>query len=202
VREDGRPDAEAFPQFYVAYAQSPSVVATLVARAARGPAESAAAAMREAVRAIDPDQPLSYEMSFDDVVRETFARPRELAWLIGSFAALALLLSAIGVYGVMAFLTTARAREIAIRMAIGATRSDVVVLVVADAMRLGAIGAAIGIAATPLAFKYLSASVYGAAAWNPLILGSVAAMLEVVCCAASAIPAWRAAQAGIRETLG
>src|SRR5256885_4281919 len=153
VREDGRPDAAEFPQFYVSYAQNPSVVTTIVARAARGPAQSAAAAIREAVRAVDPDLPLSYEMTFDDVLRETFARPRELAWLIGSFAALALALAAVGVYGVMAFLTTARAREIAIRIALGATKGNVVGLVVGDAMKLAAAGAVAGVFATPFAFR-------------------------------------------------
>jgi ABC-type antimicrobial peptide transport system permease subunit len=134
-------------------------------------------------------------MTFDDVLRETFARPRELAWLIGSFAALALLLAAIGVYGVMAFLTTARAREIAIRMVLGATRADVVGLVLRDGMKLAAAGVVAGLAVTPLAFRFLSASVYGVAPWNPAIAGAVAATLAVVCAAASAIPAWRAARA-------
>ena len=193
VREDGRPDAAEFPQFYVPYAQNPSVVTTLVARAARGPAQSAAAAMREAVRAVDPDLPLSYEMTFDEIVRETFARPRELAWLIGSFAALALVLSAIGVYGVMAFLTTARAREIAIRLALGATRGNVVGLVVGDAMKLAAAGAAAGLIATPLVFRLISAVVYGVGPWNPAILASVAGALALICAAASALPAWHAA---------
>jgi ABC-type antimicrobial peptide transport system permease subunit len=201
VREDGRPDAAGFPQFYVAYAQNPSVVTTVVARAARGPLQSsAAAAIREAVRAIDPDLPVSYEMSFDDVLRETFARPRELAWLIGSFAALALLLSAIGVYGVMAFLTTAREREIAIRVALGATRGSVVGLVVGDAMKLGAVGVALGLVATPLAFRFLSAAVYGVGPWNPSILASVAAALALICAAASALPAWRAARVATLRT--
>jgi len=195
VREDGRPDAAEFPQFYVAYAQNPSVVTTLVARAAHGPAQSAAPAMREAVRGVDPDLPLSYEMTFDEVLRETFARPRELAWLIGSFAALALLLSAIGVYGVMAFLTTARAREIAIRIALGATQGNVIGLVVRDAMKLAAAGAVAGVAATPFAFRFLSASVYGVAPWDPVMLASVAAFLALVCGAAAAIPAFRAARA-------
>jgi putative ABC transport system permease protein len=202
VREDGRPDAADFPQFYVAYAQNPSVVATLVARAARGgPAQTAAEAMREAVRAIDPDLPLSYEMTFDEVLRETFARPRELAWLIGSFAALALLLSAIGVYGVMAFLTTARAREIAIRVALGATLGNVVGLVVGDAMKLAAAGVAAGLIATPLAFRLISAVVYGVGPWNPVILGSVAAALALICMVASAVPAWRAARSATPRQL-
>ena len=194
VREDGRPDAAEFPQFYVSYAQNPSVVTTIVARAARGPAQSAAAAIREAVRAVDPDLPLSYEMTFDDVLRETFARPRELAWLIGLFAALALLLSAIGVYGVMAFLTTARAREIAIRVALGATRGNVVGLVVGDAMKLAAAGVVAGLVATPLTFRLISAAVYGVGPWDPAILMSVAAALALICAVASAVPALRAAR--------
>jgi len=196
VREDGRPDAVEFPQFYVAYAQNPSVVATVVARAARGPAESTATAIRDAVRAVDPDLPVSFEMSFDDIVRETFARPRELAWLIGGFAGLALLLSAVGVYGVMAHLTTARTREIGIRLALGATRADVVGLVVRDAMKLTGAGVLFGVVATPLAFRFLSASVYGVAPWNPVVLGGVSAGLVLVCAAASALPAWRAARSG------
>jgi len=197
VREDGVQDSADAPQLYLPYAQGPTVVATLVARAARGPAQTAAAAIREAVRAVDPDLPVSYEMTFDDVVRETFARPRELAWLIGSFAALALALAAVGVYGVMAYLTTARAREISIRMALGATRGDVVRLVVRDAMKLAAAGVAIGLVATPLAFRFLSARVYGVSPFSPAALTSVAAALAIVCAAASAIPAVRVARDGI-----
>ena len=195
VREDGLPDSEEMPQLYLPYAQNPTVVATIVARAARdGPAESASAAIREAVRAVDPDLPLSYEMTFDDVVRETFARPRELAWLIGTFAALALALAAVGVYGVMAFLTTARAREMSIRMALGATRADVVGLVVRDAMKLAAAGVAIGLVATPLAFRFLNATIYGVSPFSPAVLASVALALALVCAAAAAIPAVRAAR--------
>src|SRR5262249_20584055 len=150
VREDGLADSTGFPQLYLPYARNPTQVVTLVARA-RGPAAGAAAAIRRAVATVEPTLPVSYEMSFDDVLRETFARPREMAWLVGAFAGLALLLSAIGVYGVMSFLTTMRAREIGIRVALGATHRNVVALVVGDAMRLAAAGGAIGFAAAPFA---------------------------------------------------
>ena len=194
VREDGLPDSEGFPQLYLPYAQNPTVVSTIVARAARGPAETAAAAIRDAVRAVDPQLPVSYEMTFDAVIRETFARPRELAWLIGSFAGLALALAAIGVYGVMAFMTTAREREIAIRMALGASQRDVVTMVLGNALKLAIVGGAIGLAATPLAFRVLNASVYGVAPWSPGVLASVTVALAVVCGLASALPAWRASR--------
>jgi predicted permease len=195
VREDGLPDAAGLPQLYLPYAQNPTVVVTVMARAARGPAQTAAAVIRDAVRAVDPQLPVSYVMTFDDVLRETFARPRELAWLIGSFAALALLLSAIGVYGVMAFLTTARAREIAIRVALGATRAGIVGLVLRHAMRLAAIGIVAGLVAVPLTLRFLRAAVYGVDPWDPVVLASVAAMIGLVCAVASALPAWRAARA-------
>jgi putative ABC transport system permease protein len=200
VSEEGLLDSAGFPQIYLPYAQNPTVVSTIVARAAHGPANTAAAAIRQAVHDVDPELPLSYEMTFDDVLRETFARPRELAWLIGSFAALALLLAAIGVYGVMAFMTTARAREIAIRMALGAGERDVVRLIVGDAMRLAAVGIAIGVTAVPLAFRLLNATVYGVARWNPVVLTVVAATLAVICAVASAVPAWRAARMPLPRT--
>ena len=193
VREDGLLDSAGFPQLYLPYTQNPTVVVTIMART-RGAAATAAPAIREAVRSVDPQLPVSYEHSFDELLRETFARPRELAWLIGSFAGLALLLSAVGVYGVMAFLTTARAREIAIRMALGATRGGIVALVLRGAMTLAGIGVGIGLIVTPVAFVFLRAAVYGVNPWSASLLGSVAALIVLVCAVASAVPAWRAAQ--------
>ncbi len=140
VREDGLADASGLPQLYLPYAQNPTVVVTLMARTRGAPAEAAAPAIRDAVRAADPQAPVSYEQSFEAVLQEAFARPREMACLVGAFAAIALVLSAVGVYGVMAYLATARTREIGIRIALGATRADIVSLVVRQAMTLTAIG--------------------------------------------------------------
>ena len=197
VREDGVPDAPDHPQLYLPYAQNPTVVVTLMARA-RGPAaEMAAPGMREAVRSADPQLPLSYEMTFDDVVRETFARPREAAWLIAAFAALAFALSAIGVYGVVAYSTTARAKEIAIRMALGASRSDIVALIVRQSMVLTAVGVVVGVAATPLSLRLVRGLLFGVEPFDPWTLGAVAAALAVVSACAAAIPAWRAARSAL-----
>jgi hypothetical protein len=193
VSEDGIPNGDV-PQVYLPYAQNPTRILTLVARTSD--ARAAATAIRDAVRTADPDQPSFDERTLDDVRRETFARPRELAWLVGAFAALALVLSAIGVYGVMAYLTGARSREIGIRVALGATTPDILTLVVGDAMKLTAVGVAAGVAASPVALRLASASVFGLSAWNPLALAGVAVLLTAVCAAAAAIPAYRAARAG------
>jgi putative ABC transport system permease protein len=195
VREDGIPGHpdDRQPQFYLPYSQNPTRIVTLVTRTSGRP-EDLAGAIREAVHEADADQPTFDERSLVAIRQETFARSRELAWLIGAFAVLALALAAIGVYGVMACLAVARSREIGIRVALGANRGDVVRLIVGDAVRLAGVGAAIGIAATPLAMAGASASVVGAGTWSVVTLAGVAAFLVVVAAAAAAVPARKAAQ--------
>src|SRR5262249_32462763 len=137
---------------------------------------------------------VSYEKTFNDVIQETFARPREMAWLVGTFAILALVLSAVGVYGVMAYLTTARTREIGIRIALGATPFDILSLIVGQAMALTATGIAIGLALAPMAVRLTSGLLFGVGPFDPVTLLTVAALLAGVSIAASTIPAARAAQ--------
>jgi putative ABC transport system permease protein len=167
---------------------------TLLARTSGRPPETAASAIRDAVRAADPQAPVSYEKSFDAIVEETFARPREMAWLVGAFAGLALILSAIGVYGVMAYLTAARTREIGIRVALGATPADIVWLIVGHAMTLTAIGVAIGVVLAPMALRLTGGLLFGVGPFNAATLLAVVALLSAVSIAASTIPALRAAR--------
>jgi putative ABC transport system permease protein len=194
VREDGLPDATGLPQLYLPYAQNPTIVVTLMARTSGRPAETAASAIREAVRAADPQAPVSYEKSFDAVIAETFARPREMAWLVGAFAGLALVLSAVGVYGVMAYVTTARTHEIGIRVALGATPLDIVSLIVGHALVLTAIGVALGVLLAPMALRLTSGLLFGVGPLNPATLVAVALLLTAVSITAAAIPAVRAAR--------
>ncbi|HXN23454.1 MAG TPA: ABC transporter permease [Candidatus Dormibacteraeota bacterium] len=194
VRENGLPDAAGLPQLYLPYAQNPTSTLTLMARVSGRPAETATRAIRDAVRAADPQLAVSYEKSFDDVIQETFARPRELAWFLGAFAVLALVLSAVGVYGVMAYLTTARTREIGIRIALGATRVDIVSLIVGRAMALTAAGVAIGIVLAPMALRLTRGLLFGVGPFDPVTLLTVAALLAGVSIVASTIPAFRAAR--------
>jgi putative ABC transport system permease protein len=194
VREDGLPDASGLPQLYLPYAQNPTLVVTLIARTSRGAAETALPAIRTAVLTADPQAPVSYQQSLDAVIRETFARPREMGWLIGGFAALALILSAIGVYGVMAYLTTTRMREIGIRIALGATAADIVALVLRHAVVLTAAGAGIGVVLAPVALRFLSGVLFGVGPFDPMTLLSVVLLMSGVSIAASLIPAVRTAR--------
>src|SRR5262249_6160806 len=139
--------------------------------------------------------------SFDDVMRESFARPRDAAWLIGAFALLAFVLAAVGVYGVMSFLTTARAREIAIRMALGAERPDILRLVLGQALPCTAVAVAIGMAATPAALGLARNLLFGVGPFDRWTLVAVALVLAIVSAGAAAIPAWRASRVVARSSL-
>jgi putative ABC transport system permease protein len=195
VREDGISDAGAGdPQLYLPYSQNPTRIMTLVVRPHGEPA-SATSMMRDAVRAIDSDQPTFDEKTLDEVRLETFARSREVAWLIGGFALLALVLSAVGVYGVISYLTTARSREIGIRMALGASGPDVVLMIVGDAMRLAVTGTLLGVLLAPIGVTLERTWIAGIDRAHPASLAAVAVLLIGVCAVAAAIPARRAANA-------
>jgi putative ABC transport system permease protein len=194
VREDGLSDAASLPQLYLPYAQNPTTTVTLMARTSGLPPGAAAPAIREAVRAVDPQSPVSYEQSFEEVIHETLARPREMARLVGAFAVLALVLSSLGVYGVMAYLTTARTREMGIRVALGATSVDIMMLIVRHAMLLTTVGGAIGLLVALMALRLMSGLLFGVGPFDPSTLLVAAGLLAGVTVAASVIPAIRAAR--------
>ena len=193
IREDGLPNTAGLPQLYLPYAQNPTSTLTLMARVSGRP-ETATQAIRDAAHAVDLQSAVSYEKTFDDVIGETFTRPRDLAWLVGAFAVLALILSAVGVYGVMAYLTTARTREIGIRVVLGATPVDVLSLIFEHAMALTTVGVVIGIVLAPIALRLMSSLLFGVGPFDPVTLLTVAALLAGVSIAASTIPAVRAAR--------
>lgn len=200
VKEDGLPgagqsDSAGLPQIYLPYAQNPTTTVTLMARTEPGRHPSGmASAIREAVRAVDPQLPVSYELTFEDVVRESFARPREVAWLVGAFAALALVLSAVGVYGVMAYMISARTREIGIRIALGATLGDIVSLILRQAALLTAVAVVIGVMLAPMAIRVIGGLLFGVGPYDPMTLLTVSALLALISMAATAVPALRAAR--------
>ena len=128
-------------------------------------------------------------------------RERLLAWLAGAFGILALLIAAIGLYGVISYMTARRRNEIGIRMALGSSRGAVAGLVIGQSLLPLAIGLALGGAAAILLSRTASTLLFGLSAGNPLIIGGATAVLTVVALAATAVPAVRSARLSPSATL-
>jgi putative ABC transport system permease protein len=149
-------------------------------------------ALRAAARRFDPDQVLFEFKSLDEQVSGTVASQRFAMILLSIFAALALVLSAIGVYGVISYLVSQRTREIGVRVALGAQRSDVLRLILGDGARLTFLGAAIGLAASLGLTRLLAKMLFGVRASDPVTLIVVTVILSAVAFLACYIPALRA----------
>jgi len=158
------------------------------------PLDTLAAALRRAVRQVDPTLPLSEVTSMRQFLKEqAFSKPGLRAALLGAFAALALLMAAIGLYGVLSQQVTERRRELGVRMALGASPGDVVGLVVRRSLLLTAIGIGVG-SVTAMAGMRLLRSFLLTGPGRPLVLAGVAALMLAIALAAGAAPAWRAAR--------
>jgi putative ABC transport system permease protein len=190
VREMG-PKEEPAPAVYRPYAQWPSQRMTVVLRTDGDPRALAAAAGR-VVREIDPDQPVAQVRTMEQVLGETVARPRLNLYLLGGFAGVALLLAAIGLYGIVSYSVTQRRHEIGVRVALGAKDGDVLRLIVRQGMGLTALGLLVGLAAALAATRVMRSLLFGVAATDPLTLAGVAAFLAAVALLASWLPARRA----------
>jgi ABC-type antimicrobial peptide transport system permease subunit len=150
------------------------------------------AGVRRAVREIDPDMPISDVKTQTQQIAGTMIRERLLGRLASFFGALALLLACVGLYGLMSYAVSQRTREIGIRVALGAERSDVLKLVVGQGFKLAVIGVVIGIAGALGLTRFLSSLLYGVTPTDPLTFVGVSLLLVAVALLACYIPARRA----------
>jgi putative ABC transport system permease protein len=170
----------------------------LVARGSSDNPLTLAPAMRNAVRQANPDVPIASVESMDQLVSDSLGSRKMSMSLLMAFAALALTLAVIGIYGVISYSVTQRTREIGIRMALGAKQREVLALILRQAFRLVAVGLGIGIAlALLLSFtmsRFLNDQLFGIKATDPVTFISIAALLSIAALAASGIPARRASK--------
>jgi len=185
-------DTPAIPETYGTYAQAPMGFTTLVARGPVDPTELAAA-VRAAVLDIDPEQPISGISTMDEVLAKSLGDRRFNMVLLGSFALAALLMAAIGLYGVLSFSVAQRTREIGLRRALGAQPGGVVRLVVGEGFRLVVTGLLLGGGAAILLGRFIASQLYGVSALDPLSFAAGAVLVTGVALLACWVPARRAA---------
>ncbi|MCH8947659.1 MAG: FtsX-like permease family protein, partial [Acidobacteria bacterium] len=148
--------------------------------------------MIKTVHEIDPEQPVDTIQTLEQVRSDSIAAPRLTTILIGLFAVLALVISAAGIGSMMALSVSQHTHEIGIRMALGAQRTDILRLVLRQALMLILLGAAVGLAGTFVLTRFLESFLFGVSATDPVTFGAVAVLLAVVALLACYIPARRA----------
>ncbi len=179
-------------QMYFTYRQLKSLAPNaLVVRTSVEPM-SLATSVRNAIWAVDKDQPVAKIDTMDHIVSEAIARQRFSMFLLGIFAALALVLAAVGIYGVMSYSVTQRTHEIGIRIALGAQRGDVLTMTMKQGLKLVALGLLIGLASAFVLTRVMASLLFGITATDPATFASICVVLLGVAALASYIPALRA----------
>ena len=187
------PGQPAVAQMFVPYAQRTGRTIRLIVRT-NGDPMTLASAVREQVRALDPNLPLPQATPLQDVVARSVARPRFYMSLLTLFAAVALVLSATGIFGVMSYSVAQQSKEIGIRMALGASALDVLRSIVGRALALAGLGVIVGIAAALVLANVIRNQLFGVSAFDPATVAAVVVVLLVSAALASLLPASRAAR--------
>jgi putative ABC transport system permease protein len=186
-----RLDQDTVQTIYVPYQQIPVRGMTMALRTSGDP-ESLTSAVRESVRALDKDQPIANVLTMETVISRSVWQQRFYTILFGVFAALALVLAAVGIYGVMSYAVTQRTHEIGIRMALGARAIDVLRMVVKNGMTLITIGVVIGLVGAFALTRLLATMLFGITPTDSLTFVAVSAVLGLVALVACFVPARRA----------
>jgi predicted permease len=191
VKFRGLDSRKSLATVYVPLAQITFWNQAMVVRTSGNPA-SAASAMAAAVHQQDSDQPLRDVRTMDDILADSLSQQRFSMLLLASFAGLALVLAAVGIYSVLAYAVRQRQREIGIRMALGAQLNDVLRMVIAEGMRPALIGVALGLVGALALKRAISSLIFGVRESDPLTFLSVSVLLAMVALVASILPAYRA----------
>jgi predicted permease len=192
IREE-RLESDSRMMLYLPTAAAPLPTLAVVLRTSGAPADMAAAA-REALWSLDRELPVFEVSPLAQVVSGSVASPRARALLLGLFAALALGLAAVGIYGLASYAAGQRTHEIGVRMALGARPADVLRLMIGQGMRPVAAGLLAGLALALILGRVVATQLYGVSPTDPLTFAAVPAILALVALLANGIPAWRAAR--------
>ena len=184
-------DSDPKPTMYLSSQQSPWHTMVLTVRSKTDPTALAAAVRRE-IAQVDPDQPIADVAPFEQVFGRAVAPQRFNSTLLGAFAAVAALLAAVGIYGVIAYGVSQRAHEIGVRVALGAQRADILRLIVGQAMALTLVGVGLGLGAALVLTRTMRGLLFEVSASDPSVFVGVALLLTSVAFTASLIPARRA----------
>jgi len=175
----------------VPYWQQPEAGTNVVLKTSVDPA-SLIEPLKRAVKDVDPSVAVSGAETMDGILAETNSAPRFYAMMVAVFAALALLLAAVGIYGVMAYTVAQRRTEIGVRLALGAAERQIFVLILGDSLKLTAVGLALGTAAALAVSRSMASLLFGVGQADPATYGLTALLLVLVGLAASYVPARRA----------
>lgn len=182
------------PEMYLSRTQIPFDVMSLVIRTRVSDPAAVTAAVRKQLAELDAAIPLASVRVFDEYISRSLARPRFNALLLSFFAGTALILTAIGIYGVTAYSVTQRTSEIGVRIALGAAQSNIFRLVIGQAMTLVAISVVLGLAGAFAVTRLLGSLLFGVGAWDPITFGAIVFLISLVAFLAAWLPARRASR--------
>jgi putative ABC transport system permease protein len=188
-------------EMYLHYRQYPERGTTVVVRSATGNAAALAGAVRGAIRDVDPALPLANVSTMEELEADAVAEPRFVMLLAGLFAGIAVALALVGLYGVLSYAVAQRTSEIGVRMALGATRRDVLRLIVGDGMRTVGIGIALGLAGAAAAGRMIQRLLVGVEPFDPVTVAATAVLLMAAAAVACVVPAARATRIDPLEAL-